>query len=661
MTAATSAWVSPGLRWGLQPRRRADEAAWYAPWSKRAWRALQGVVSPAELRREQAAATRRRQAAWAALPAADEAAARRHLRARMASQALSDELLTDALGCVAAAAARSLDRLAFDSQLLCAQALLQERLVEMATGEGKTLAVALAACTAALAGTPVHVLTANDYLAERDAQALQPLCAALGLSVGVVLAVSTPQQRRAAYACHITYATARELAFDHLRDGLRLRQSLGPHGEAASGELARRARAFAGDAGDAPLLRGLCCAFIDEADSLLIDEAVMPLVLSEPQEDDQQRAACFQALALARQLVLGQDALMDSTSLAVHWTASGLQRLEALAQGLGGAWLNRRHRQDLCAQALVALHGLQAQRDYLVQEGRVELLDRISGRRATGRVWQRGLQTLVELKEGCKPSPATRTAAQTSYQRFFAQYHRLAGTSGTLAECRAELAAVYGRSVVRVPLRLAGLRRLDRPEVFVDGARREAAAVQRIRELHAQGRPVLVGVASVAASQSLAQRLTDAAIPHRVLDARHESQEAAIVAAAGQAGAVTVATAMAGRGTDIVLGEGVAARGGLHVLNLMDSACARSERQLIGRAARQGDPGSAQTWHAADAPRWREGRWPGLSNGTPQWTLQATSRLQQLAHGWHTRQQRRRILEQDLVWENQLAFRTQHA
>jgi preprotein translocase subunit SecA len=386
----------------------------------------------------------------------------------------------------------------------------------------------------------------------------------------------------------------------------------------------------------------------------------MPLVLAQAQDDAQQRAACFQALALARRLQLGADALLDIGSHTVHWTPAGLQRLEALGCEIGGAWINRRHREELVALALVALHALEPERDYLLCEGKVELLDRITGRRATGRVWSRGLQTLVELKEGCKPSAATHTAAQTSFQRFFARYHRLAGTSGTLRECRVELAAVYGRRVLHIPLRRACRRAMGPPRVFETQALREAAAVARVQELVARGRPVLVGVASVAAAQSLSAALQRSGIGHRVLDARHDGQEAQIVAAAGQAQAVTVATAMAGRGTDIVLGDGVAASGGLHVLNLLDSPCARVARQLVGRAARQGDPGSAETWHALDAPPWRDMPAGLRPRGLSFIPVQAASRLQQALHGWHGRRQRRLLLEQDLTWQRRLAFHSRH-
>ncbi len=413
-------------------------------------------------------------------------------------------------------------------------------------------------------------------------------------------------------------------------------------------------------------------AIVDEADSLMIDEATMPLVLAETQDDPTHRAACFQALMLARRLTPGEDLHLDAEQLAVHWTEAGAERLEQLADSLGGAWLNRRHRQDLVGAALVALHGLEPDRHYLVREGRVELLDAVTGRAAPGRVWARGLQTLVELKEGCPVTPPTRTSAQTSYQRFFLGYLRLSGISGTLAECRAELRAVYGRQIVAVPLRRPGLRQLAPPRLFATGQARAEAIPARVQALVAQGRPVLVGVDTVAEAQALSARLNAAGIDHQVLDARHDADEAAVVAMAGQAGTVTVATRMAGRGTDIELGAGVAARGGLHVLCCQDNASARLDRQFIGRAARQGDPGSAEVWHALDVSIWQSG---GASVGwlqcrqqdaqgvlsVPATVVLAWSRRLQRAHQAQEMQRRRRLLEQDRTWQTRLAFTHLHA
>lgn len=649
----------PGPLLGLYPQRGDAAAPWLMPWVatllQRCWPQRNAADTPL-------AAVRRAQSRWLD---ADRAPDLRDLRARLSRQGFDTPALrSESLGCAAAAMQRTLGRDPFDTQLQCALILLDDQLAEMATGEGKTLAVALAAAVAALAGVPVHVMTANDYLAARDAATLRPFFDALGLSVGVVQACNDAAARRAAYACDLTYCTAREVGFDSLRD----RQIL----QAQGSDLQRRSAALAGQATAPLLLRGLCMALVDEADSLLIDEATMPLILAHADDDPTQRAACFQALSLARRLQPGVDAQIEAGSQSVQWTEQGLSKLDAISPELGGAWLNRRHCRDLASSALVALHALQADRDYLVRDGAIELLDAVTGRAAPGRVWSRGLQTLVELKEGLKPSPQTRTSAQTSYQRLFARYWRLAGSSGTLTECRAELMAVYGKRVVSVPLRKPSQRLVMPPRLFADDAARTRALAVRVAALHAQGRPTLIGVASVAQAGAVSQALADAGIVHQVLDARHDAEEAAIVARAGQAGAVTVATAMAGRGTDIELDADAQARGGLHVICCQDNASARLDRQFIGRAARQGDAGSAETWLAQDAALWRDGgvlaavfrgrkadQEEGLVLQQPGWRVLHAAR--QRACGQQVRRLRRRLLDQELSWQSRLDFTQLHA
>ncbi len=598
------------------------------------------------------------QAQWRALAPAQAALHRQRLQALLGRSGWqAPGLRTQALACAAAALQHTLGRNPFDTQLLCAQLLLQGRLAEMATGEGKTLAVALAAAVAALAGTPVHLMTANDYLVQRDAQDLQPFFAHLGLASGAVTGSSTPAQRRAAYACNITHCTAREVAFDHLRDRLLLQD--------APSDLQQRALQLATPDAPQPLLQGLCLALVDEADSLLVDEATLPLVLADTVHDPAHRAWCVQALALARALQMGEQVQVQAASLQVHWTAQAVQQVAAHSADFGPAWQHAHQRQEWVTLALLALHALHGDQHYLVREGQVQLLDTTTGRSAPGRVWQQGLQTLVELKEGCKPSAQTRVCAQTTYQRFFARYLHLAGTSGTLAECRRELRRVYGLRVVRVPLRRPSrLQRLP-PRCFANEPQRTAALLQRVQQLQQAARPVLVGVATVQQAAALSAQLVQAGVAHRVLDARHDADEAQVIAAAGQPGAVTVATAMAGRGTDIGLGPGVAQAGGLHVLLCQDNRCARLDRQFIGRAARQGEPGSAEVWWLATA---RAGTTPPSTDTAPNtapvsvpWWHHWAQALRQRHHESQAMRRRRRLLEQELEWEKQLCFRQLHA
>ena len=632
----------PGLVWGRYPQRAEATAR---PRGGRAPATSDALV-----------AVRAHRAEWHTLSAGAHAERLQTLRARLASEAWAGGLLSEALGCVADACTTALARNPYDTQLLAAGVLLADQFAEMATGEGKTCAAALAAAVAGLAGVPVHVLTANDYLVQRDAAQLQPLYARLGLRVGTVIGASTPDERRAAYACDITYATAREVAFDYLRDGLAA--------VAPGDELAQRASSLADTATPAPLLRGLCMAVLDEADSLLIDDASVPLILSETNDDAQQRAACFQALGVARQLETPCDFSLDADAH-IRWTAAGAEHAEALCATLGGAWHNRRHRHDLVTAALVALYALQRDRHYLVRAGHVELLDAQTGRVGVGRVWSNGLQTLVELKEGCKPGPSATPRAQISFQRFFARYVRLCGMSGTLAECRRELAAVCGKRVVAVPPRLPS-RRVHAPDrLYADAARRRHAVVQRVAELQARGQPVLVGTDTVAESDALAALLGAAGIAHRVLNAHHDEAEARIVGQAGACGAVTVATQMAGRGTDITLGAGVAALGGLHVLCCQDSLNPRLERQLVGRCARQGDPGSAETWRRLGTGGLAECSSVLLAGRKPDehGRLQFPGALLRRWAAWRGAQdeqraarQRKRLLEQDREWQSRLNF-----
>jgi preprotein translocase subunit SecA len=612
-----------------------------------------------------------------------------YVRARLSHHGLTSAMACEALALVASLGEQALGRTPYPSQLHAALALLDGQLAEMATGEGKTYAAALAAGVAALTGTPVHLMTANDYLVQRDAQALLPLYSALGLTVGVVTAASTPAQRRAAYRRDITYCTAREVAFDYLRDARA--------GHATQSDLQQRAARWSRQgSSDGPLLRGLHLALIDEADSLLIDEAAIPLRLSEAAPATahadpaaQQRALSFQTLGVARQLVLGRDVLFDATARKVTWTATGQERLAHLVEPLGGVWLNRRHCADLIDTALQALHGLQRDRDYLVRDQQLLLLDPVTGRVADGRVWSRGLQALVELKENCALTAPNHIVAQISLQRFFGRYLKVAGMSGTLSECRAELLRGYGRAVVPVALRLPSQRLRLPDRVFANSAQRLKAVVARVRELHALGRPVMVGCDSVQATQKMCIALRAAGLQAARLDARHDSAEADIIQAAGQRGALTVTTHMAGRGTDIALGDGVAALGGLHVLCCQDNRSARLDRQLLGRSARAGDPGSGEVWRALDAQAWQaDGGWQGaadhLVRDTAMWRLHQRS-SQGAAHryqhrhlespstrqpaeaqwltGWGAwfswrqareesrgERQRRQLLEQDLEW-----------
>ncbi|MGL6111742.1 MAG: hypothetical protein ACRC2B_16755 [Rubrivivax sp.] len=623
----------PGMVWGSYPQR---------PSSARVGRVrAQGRYA------RRVAQVRTCQQAWAALDEAAFAAALLPLRARLARDGLGGSVLTDALAAVCVAVQRTLGFLPYDTQCYAALVMLDNRLAEMATGEGKTLAAALAAACAALAGVPVHVLTANDYLVARDAVAMQPLYAALGLSAGFVSAGMAADARRAAYAQAVCYVTASELVFDYLKD---LPLCAAPR--------------FA--PGEVPLLRGLCMALLDEADSLLLDEALTPLILSRRREDATARAFYFQALQLATALQAGRDYRLDSASTRAQLTAAGRDVLLARSQTLGGRWRVPAMACEAVESALAAQALYRRDVHYLVRDGEIVIIDEVSGRLAEGRVWSRGLHTLIELKEGCKSSGESDTLAQITYQRFFVRYHRLCGMSGTLSEARTELRTVYGLDVAAVPLRMPSRRKTRAVRLYRDHAALWAAVCARVAQLAAEGRPVLVGTASVAESAALSAQLAAAGLTHQRLDAQHHAAEADIVARAGEAGAITVATNMAGRGTDIPLGAAAHACGGLHVLVCQHNRSRRIDRQLEGRAARQGDPGSVETWLSLDTPNISGShlaaccrRLRGDAEGriaVPAAWLASWLRLGQWQMAQSGQRQRRQMLRADRAWARGLGF-----
>ena len=607
----------PGTLWGGYPMRPGQD--WVPPQREWRWRgALAWCQWVARLAQAHAAH-------FLQCAASEQADALPQVRGRLRRDGLQPQVLALALGYASASATRTLGLTARASQLSAAAALLDSRMAEMATGEGKTLAVGLAAAVAALAGIPVHVVTANDYLAARDARQLEPLYRALGLQVAALAGSVTEPARRAVYGHDIVYATARDLAFDFLRD-----RQLPDTTE----DLPRAAAAVAGVAVRVPLMRGLCMALLDEADNILLDEAEVPLVLSRNVPQAARRAFLWQALALARQLQAGRDFTLHTADRLAVLTPQGEEALGLSCAGLGGPWQRPRYRREAVALALAALQVYHRDEHYLVRAGAIELLDLVSGRVASGRVWSRGLHTLVAMKEGLRPPAETETLAQTTFQRFFQRYWRLGGTSGTLREARAELHGVYAAVVVCIPLHQRSRRKRLPARVFAQPDAMFAAVADRVRALRADGRPVLVGTDSVADSQRLSELLHGQGIPHQVLNALFDAEEAAIVAQAGRAGAVTVATRMAGRGTDIELDAAARAAGGLHVLSCQRNVSLRQQRQLAGRGARNGDPGSSETWScegdSGPWDRWRE--------------------------EYRRRVLRRSLLDQDLYWERRLAF-----
>ncbi|ASJ70627.1 DEAD/DEAH box helicase [Granulosicoccus antarcticus] len=473
-------------------------------------------------------------------------------------------------------------------QLFAGWAMLHGNIVEMNTGEGKTLTAALPAIVVALTGTPVHVITVNEYLMQRDATALTPLYTRFGLRVSVVNDSMSDDERHKAYGADIVYCTNKQIVFDYLRD---LQQLDGYHLG-----LKSRLRSLLSTAPTKPVLRGLCFAIIDEADSVMIDDARTPLILAEPLQAE--RSAVTEsaiALGVARTLHEGADFRIQHDTHSVWLTETGLDAVRNLAERLNGVWRFERYRNELVRQALCALHLYRRDRHYLVRNGCVELIDEATGRLMPDRKLQHGLHRMLELKESCSPSDETGVKAAISFQSFFRRYRHLTGMSGTIYDVRSELRQVYGRGVVKIPPHKKNHRRYLPTIVLNNRTEQLERALQEVLTRTSLGQPLLIGTRSVELSEQVSDLLHVEGIPHELLNARQDADEARVVANAGRPGAITVATNMAGRGTDIPLQANASELGGLHVINLEINESSRVDRQLYGRAARQGDPGSCQS------------------------------------------------------------------
>lgn len=484
--------------------------------------------------------------------------------------------------------ARQSGRRLYDVQLVGAYTMLSGAVAQMATGEGKTLTASLAAATAALAGWPVHVVTVNDYLTERDAGISAPFYALLGLTTGFVTGTMETEARQRAYGCDVCFCTAKDLAFDYLRD----RIALG----ATDSDLHLKVEALTHPRQHELRLRGLHFAIVDEADSVLIDEARTPLVISAQVPAGIDGAQAAQALDLARGLVQGRDFRILAQEHRVTLTPEGIEAVTERARDLGPLWRGRVRREELARQALTALHLFHAGDHYIIRDGKVMIVAGDSGRVMPDRSWSGGLQQLIEVKEGVEASPERRNIARMTYQRLFRRYLRLGGMTGTTGGVRGELWRVYHLRVMTVPTHRPVIRGHLRARILATDEARWRGVVARCLDLHGRGVPVLVGTRSVAGSEDAAARLRAAGLAPEVLNATSEAREAAIIAEAGQPGRVTVVTNMAGRGTDIVLGPGVADSGGLHVILVDRQEARRQEDQFAGRAGRQGDPGSFECW-----------------------------------------------------------------
>jgi preprotein translocase subunit SecA len=507
---------------------------------------------------------------------------------------LTEAVAVRAFALASVAAERTLGLRPHDVQIRGGWILLHGMVAEMETGEGKTLTATLPAAAAALAGAAVHIVTVNDYLAARDAEAMAPLYRALGLTVAAAVHGQDPEARRAAYACDIAYCTNKELVFDYLRDRLAL-------GERAQAPARRRIERVGGaDDERGVLLRGLCYAIVDEADSVLVDEARTPLVIAGRDPAGSELETYRAALAAARRLQHGPDFEVDARERAVRLTPVGRAKLQTISAELPAALQGPRWREAFVAQAITAMYLHKRDQHYIVRDDKVQIVDEYTGRVLPDRAWEQGLHQMIEVKEGCALTGRQSCVARITYPRFFRRYLRLAGMTGTASEVAWELWSVYRLPVVRVPTHRP-VRRADWGlTLCADAAAKADAIADRVRALHAEGRPVLIGTRSVAASEAVSAALAARGLDHELLNARQDRAEAAVVARAGAAGRITVATNMAGRGTDIRIDAEVAVRGGMHVIATELHDARRIDRQLFGRCGRQGDPGSYEAIVACD-------------------------------------------------------------
>jgi preprotein translocase subunit SecA len=484
---------------------------------------------------------------------------------RLRDAAAQANELIEFMAVVATVASRVLRQDMYDVQLRGAFALTRGSIAEMQTGEGKTLAAVPAIAWFARERQGVHVMTVNDYLARRDAAWMGDIYRFLGLTVAHVQQGMSPGERRAAYASDITYATANEIGFDFLRDRLAL-------------DLCEQVH------------RPFAAAVIDEADSILIDEARVPLVIAGGAASD--GGLAFAANEVARGFRSGEHYTVDAGAHNAALTDSGIHAAET-ALGCGNLYDVRNLRVLTAVQDALHAHALlRRDIDYLVKDGAIEMVDEFKGRIAQNRRWPAGLHTAIETKEGVVSKAQGMVLEQITLQHLVSLYPKVCGMTGTAATQSLEFQKVYGLRVEKIPTNRPVIRMDQADILFPTRAEKEKAVVEEIRRVHATGQPVLVGTASVAESERISGLVAE--IPHHVLNARNDEAEAEIVACAGERGAVTISTNMAGRGTDIRLGTGVAALGGLYVIGTNKHESRRIDNQLRGRAGRQGDPGMSR-------------------------------------------------------------------
>jgi preprotein translocase subunit SecA len=515
------------------------------------------------------------------------------------------ELLPEAFALVREAARRSLNMRHFDVQIIGGAALFEGCITEMQTGEGKTLTATLPLYLHSLSGKGAHLATVNDYLAGRDALWMEPIYKQLGVSVGVVLTDHSQDQRRAAYSSDITYGTAKEFGFDFLRDRLLLRAQ----GRILSDFLGEGSAERWTGRGDEPVQRSLNYALVDEADSILIDEARTPLIIGSLGDEAREtviatyRWAASQAAQFEREV----HWILEEDKHKVELTGRGRTLVRSLPRNDIMRQVSLVDLYEYMERAIKVYNEFHLDRQYVVRDGEIVIVDEFTGRLAEGRKWRDGIHQAIEAKEEIEVTVPTGQAARITVQDLFHRYKKIAGMTGTASTSARELAKIYKTPVVLVPTNRPPRRSRLKDQVYGNMIDKFRAIVQEIAEMNRLGRPVLVGTRSIDKSMILAEMLNEARIEHQVLNANEVAREAEIVAEAGKQGRVTVATNMAGRGTDIKIDDTVRELGGMHVICTELHDAARIDRQLIGRCGRQGDPGSYRQYLSLDDDILRNG------------------------------------------------------
>ena len=530
------------------------------------------------------------------------------LRYRVRSGESLGRLMPEAYALVREAGRRTLNMRHFDVQILGGIAMFHRSIVEMQTGEGKTLTATLPMYLHALEGFGAHLATVNDYLARRDAEWMGPIYKALGLSVGIVEAQMPQPKRREAYACDITYGTAKEFGFDFLRDRLLLRRIQEGQTDLLGGMMATGSKGSS----EKPVQREAHFSLVDEADSILIDEARTPLIISAlPTEDEKLQVACYEwSSQMAEEFVEDEDYEYDHDKRTVELTRSGRLKVRTLPkpEAMDREGIVNIYR--FVERAIMVQREYTLDRQFVVRDGEIVIVDEFTGRLGEGRKWRDGIHQAVEAMAGVEVTVSTGQAARITVQDFFLRYDKLAGMTGTAAASARELRKIYKCNVIQVPTNRPVIRQRLKDRVYGITDEKWAAIVEEIVEMHEQGRPVLIGTRSIDKSEHLSKLLEEHGIEHQILNAKKIEEEAEIVASAGVKGKVTVSTNMAGRGTDIKIPDEIKEMGGLHVICTEMHDSARIDRQLIGRCGRQGDPGTFRQYLALDDELLKSGLGP---------------------------------------------------